>query len=421
MRRSEPKRGTAIENASMTKSGRRLAVFTLVMLVGQAAFATTTLKSIRYAPDITVVLSGTTLDHNQVAEDNLVGSVSPVNVGAIPSTAIITAYDHLPNGDQLLAFDTTVTLPGSLTVGPGDVVRFNGTTYTLEFGSAANGIPDGVITDAVSEISPGDLLLSFDVTVAVGGITAYDEDLVRFKTGAFSLFFDGSAAGIDPALDLDAAHILSNNSHLLLAFDGTGVVGGVDFTAEDVLEFTPTSSGWALIYDGLAEHAGWFGAQLHGLSAVTNPPPTPVTPGFEPNSGGGAAGSGVFPGSTRVFGMGMPNAIPGNSCILIYAVGTNGVPDDPPGSVDDQLLGSGGTNTSGIFVDAMGNPGIAVSPPLRQGERIFAVDVCQGLVGQVVTVSATLAPAASTLALTLMAGLLALVGFWQLRRTGANR
>src|SRR5271156_3982205 len=184
-------------NGRMRESAPRFALWILALLMGQTAFALTPLSSIRYAPDITVVLSGTTLDHNQVAEDNLTGSVSSVNVGAIAATAIITAYDQLPNGDQLLAFDTTVTLPGGLTVRPGDVVRFNGTTYTLEFDATANGIPDGVITDAVSEIGAGDILLSFDVTVAVGGITADDEDLVRVHSGGFSLFFDGAAAGID--------------------------------------------------------------------------------------------------------------------------------------------------------------------------------------------------------------------------------
>jgi hypothetical protein len=403
----------------MTRWSARLALLALAVLAGSAARGLTALKSIRYSPDITVVLGGTTLDHNQVAEDDLAGGVTPVGVGAIPATAIITAYDHLPTGDQLLAFDTTVSLPGGLTVPAGDVVRLSGTTYTIEFDDAANGIPAGVLTDAVSEIGPGDLLLSFDVTVAVGGITAADEDLVRVKNGSFSLFFDGSAAGIDPGLDLDAAHILSSNGHLLLAFDGPGTVGSVNFTAEDVLEFTPTSSGWELSYDGLAEHSGWLGAELHGLSAVTNPPPTPVVPAFLPSNGG--SGSGVFPGSTRVFGTGMPNAIPDNSCIVIYSAGPNGVPDQPPGSVDDQVLGTGGTNASGTFVDAMGNPGIPVLPRLHGGERIFAVDVCQGLVGQVVTVLTTPAPVASQLALALLIGLLAVVGSSRLRCSDSRR
>ncbi|MBI1818536.1 MAG: hypothetical protein HYR72_26425 [Deltaproteobacteria bacterium] len=390
----------------------RLTSVTLAVLIltGTAVDAATPLKAIRYTPDITVVLGGITVTPQNIAEDNLAGAVTLVTAGTYPNGTDIIAYDHLATGDQLLTFDTDLTLPGGLTVRPGDVVRFNGITYTLEFDATANGIPLGVMTDAVSEIGPNDLLLSFDVTVTLGSITADDEDLVRFHSGMFSLFFDGSAAGIDPSLDLDAAHILTSDGRLLLAFDGSGTVGAVNFTAEDMLEFTPTTTGWELSYDGLAEHSGWFGAQLHGLSAVTKPPPKPVVPGFDPNSGGGRAGSGVFPGSTRVFGMGTPNAVPGNSCILIYAVGPNGVPDSPPGSVDDPLLGTGGTNASGLFVDAMGNPGIAVSPRLRQGERIFAVDVCQGRVGQVVTVSTTPVPAASTLGLALMIGVLALMG-----------
>ena len=139
---------------------------------------------------------------------------------------------------QAASLDMTigVTLPGvRIKTSPTDfspidqvqLMRFNGTTYTLEFDAAANGIPNGVITDAVSEIGPGNLLLSFDVTVAVGGITADDEDLVRFKSGVVSLFFNGSVAGIDPGLDLDAAHILSSNGHLLLALDGRGTVGAL--------------------------------------------------------------------------------------------------------------------------------------------------------------------------------------------------
>ena len=141
-----------------------------------------------------------------------------------------------------------------------------------------------------------------------------------------------------------------------------------------------------------------------------------MPPQFDANSGGGDAGSGLYPGSTRLFGMGMPAAVPGNSCIAIYAVGPNGRPDNPPGSGDDQLLGTGGVNASGLFVDAMGHPGIPVAPPLSLGERLFAVDVCQGLVGPVAIVSnRTLAPTISPLALALRAGLLSILGVWRLR------
>jgi hypothetical protein len=195
------------------------------ILVAQGAAALTPLSSVRYVPDTTLVLGGTIVTPQSVAQDNLAGTVTLVNIGNIPAGAAVTAYSPLANGDQLLAVDTSVIL-GSLTVRPGDVVRFDGTIYTLEFDADASGIPSGVITDAVTQISPGDLLLSFDVTVLAGGLTVGPRDLVRFKNGAFiGVFFDGVAAGVPSGLDLDAVDCLSRNGHLLISFDGSGTDG----------------------------------------------------------------------------------------------------------------------------------------------------------------------------------------------------
>ena len=51
--------------------------------VGSAA-ALTPLGAVRYTPDIAVNLSGTVVNHNQVAQDNLAGAISLANIGAIP-------------------------------------------------------------------------------------------------------------------------------------------------------------------------------------------------------------------------------------------------------------------------------------------------------------------------------------------------
>ena len=61
-----------------------------------------------------------------------------------------------------------------------------------------------------------------------------DEDLVRFDGVTFSLFLDGSAAGVAGALDLDAVHHLDPNGHLLLSFDGSGTLGGYPRAGESV-------------------------------------------------------------------------------------------------------------------------------------------------------------------------------------------
>jgi Calx-beta domain/IPTL-CTERM motif len=247
-------------------------------LLAGAAAAQTPLAAIRCSADVTVLLGGVTLPDEGIAEDDLAGGVTPVGVGALPAGAAVSGYHLRADGDQLLAFDSTVTLPGGVVATPRDVVRFDGSGFSLELSGAAVGIPAGAAIDALSE-ADGALLLSFDVTVDLDGVVADDEDLVAFDGSAFTLFFDGSATGVPPGLDVDAAHRLSNG-HLLLSFDAGGTIAGVSFDDEDVLEFDPVGGGWVLAYDGSAQHAGWPAADLDALAAAeAGPPPPPPPPG----------------------------------------------------------------------------------------------------------------------------------------------
>ena len=401
---------------SVTGLNGILAVGSLMLFMCAAALAATPLQAIRYTPDITVVLGGTTVTPQNVAEDNLAGAVTLVNAGTYPNGTDIIAYDHLANGDQLLAFDVDTTLPGGLTVRPGDVVRFNGTTYSLEFDATANNIPVGVMTDALRSLGPHNLLLSFDTTVAFPSFTADDEDIVQIRNGVPLLFFDGSAHGVPPELDLDALDCIDRNGHLLMSFDGSGTIAGINFDDEDVLEFAPESNTWTLAYDGSAQHAEWPPADMAALSvrpAVSSPAIPPMIQGTAPGPGGVGGTPPVVIGGTRVFGIGTVHAKPGDSCIQIFSVGPNGVPDNPPGSVDDELLGTGGTDLSGSFVDAANQLGIPLSRPVA-GE-IFAFDACENLAGAVVRARAPV-PVLSTTALALTAALLLLTGLRRQRR-----
>ena len=55
-----------------------------------------------------------------------------------------------------------------------------------------------------------------------------------------------------------------------------------------------------------------------------------------------------------------------------------------PGT-DDILLGSGGTNSAGNFVQGL-STGIVLSRPLVEGEKIFAIDTQNNLTGPAVQV-----------------------------------
>ena len=235
--------------------------------------APTPLAWIAVSPDTTVELGGVSVDPDGVAVENLLGVVVPMSLGDLPAGVNVTAYHLFANGDQLFSLDRPALLAGSLAVGPEDVVRYHGSSYTMEFDGSAKGVPHGVAVDAVTMFAT-DLLLSFDTRVTLGGVTAEDEDLVRFNGSGFTLFFDGSAAGVPEGLDLDAADNLGGgNVALALSFDGSGSLPGVVFADEDVLEYDLFTHTWEILYDGSAEHDAWGGANL---DAVALPEPGAV-------------------------------------------------------------------------------------------------------------------------------------------------
>ncbi len=221
------------------------------------------------SPDITVVLGSDTVHDEEAVEDDQIGPVLFESLGTLPAGADVTAVHREPSGDVLFALDTTANLGGT-TFEPRDVIRWDGATHTMEFDGSSEGVPAGAQIDAITRDGPIDLLLSFDVTVDLGGTTIADEDLARFDGMAFTVELDGSAEGISVALDLDAAS-QKPSGELVVSFDGSGSVGGVSFDDEDALTFDPTSSTWALSYDGDALDMDWGPGDLDAVHFVPEP------------------------------------------------------------------------------------------------------------------------------------------------------
>jgi len=229
------------------------------------AAALTPVAALGVSADTAVTLGGSTAGDEDLLRDDLAGGVS-LALGGLPAPADLAAYHLDFDGAHLLVFDVTVGLPGAVTATPRDVVRWNGSAYTILLAGAAAGIPNGAAIDALSRGGAG-LVLSFDIDTAIGGVDFADEDLVRYQAGAFTMLFDGSGNGIDPALDVDALDVLPNG-RLLLSLDGSGSIAGLAFDDEDVLEVGADGAGWQLAYDGSSRHAGWAGADLDALAAL---------------------------------------------------------------------------------------------------------------------------------------------------------
>lgn len=115
----------------------------------------------------------------------------------LPSGTSIDAVHRMCNGDWLFSFEVPTTL-GGVTWDPADVVRFSplAGTWALFFGGAGAGVPPGVDVDAAFLVAgdASDLVLSFEIPATVGAATYDPADLVRWASGAFSLYFDASAA-----------------------------------------------------------------------------------------------------------------------------------------------------------------------------------------------------------------------------------
>jgi hypothetical protein len=190
---------------------------------------------------------------------------------ALPAGSNIEAFDRQTGAGALFAVDTPVDLGQGLVARPGDVIRARSDSSSVVFSASAFGLSPGARIDAIGEYPDGDLLLSFDVAteIAAGAIGVVDdEDLVRvdLPTGAVSMAFEASSWGIDPALDLDAADVWKNG-RLLLSFDGSGRVDGIDFADEDALLFDPATGAFSLVYDGSAEHPAWTQTDLDAIDA----------------------------------------------------------------------------------------------------------------------------------------------------------
>lgn len=262
---SKPSFGRGITAARAASPGRfslaTLAALTLATLaVAERAGAQQVVSA---SPDVTIALGAAnvvTSDH-AVAADNQLGIVALQSLGTIPESADVTGYADAGAGTFLFSLDTTASLSGGVVATPGDVVAWNGATHSIVFDASAQGLPAGVQIDAIG--FGNGLVLSFDTDVSLpGGLTAADEDLVRVVGSTYSMAFDGSANGVDRALDVDGAQALGGGGYLV-SFDTAGTVGAVTFQDEDILRHV--GGVWSLEFDGSNADADWAAADLDAL------------------------------------------------------------------------------------------------------------------------------------------------------------
>lgn len=230
------------------------------------------------SPDITIdLIPGASPDlvtDQDLAADNLLGIVVEESLGSVVAgraEVAVVGYHDEGGGNRLIVFDEPIQLFGTVP-SPGDVVRYaGGANYSVIFDASAEGIPPGVEVDALARGLDGELVLSFTTHVDFGSFTAADEDLVRFDGTDFSMVFDASSFGIPASLDLNGASYDDATGNLFVSFDSDGAIGTVFFSDEDVLEFNPSTGLWVrpLAFDASADGSGnaasWRAADVEAI------------------------------------------------------------------------------------------------------------------------------------------------------------
>lgn len=233
-----------------------------LLLCTAAAGSRAQILSVDVSNDITWTAGAATIDDEGARRVTLPSAVSTLDLGALPANVDVTAYQLLDDGRRLFVLDTFVDLGGGVEAGPEDVVAWNGVAYSLFLDGTAAGIPAGTAIDAVGRIRSAGVtqtLLSFDMPTALpGGLTIDDEDLAGWNGATWTLFFDGSANGIPQSLDVDGFDRDPVSGTRYFSFDTSGKIGTVDFDDEDVVAFD--GAAWSLAYDASASLSASFAA-----------------------------------------------------------------------------------------------------------------------------------------------------------------
>jgi hypothetical protein len=184
---------------------KRFVLFLVVL--GVASFPALAQKTLYVSPDVPTDDpggSGTVFMPWHVFSYKA-GIYSPALAVILPPNTTIDAVHKMDNpGHWLMSVESTAELPpgGGVFYEPEDVFVYDGANYAMYFDGSANGVPPGVNVDALFlHIDDfGDLILSFDVPTTIGPNTFEPADLVRFTAVGYTVFFDASASGAGIAL-----------------------------------------------------------------------------------------------------------------------------------------------------------------------------------------------------------------------------
>ncbi|MFN8193826.1 MAG: S8 family serine peptidase [Nocardioidaceae bacterium] len=207
------------------------------------------------------VLTSTAVDLGTTGPDEVYGS------GRVDAVAALAALPPPPPPpDQLLFSTRGATNPAGVvgTADDSDVYRWDGTATQRDLDVSTLGVPASADVDGLDRVDATHLYVSFDAdTWLPGPGRVQDEDVVRWDGTQWSLFFNGTAHGLtSDAADVDA--ITTQGTTLFFSTAGDARPPGVPGTPDDADVYRWDRTSYARVWDA-TRHGLAFDADLDGL------------------------------------------------------------------------------------------------------------------------------------------------------------
>lgn len=177
---------------------------------------------------------------------------TPTNTPNVPPTNTPTSTPTpIPSNANFFLSLASNGTAGGVTASDEDILRFNQGLFTIAFDGSDVGISGDI--DAFTFLDSDTILFSLEATTTVGALGSVDSfDIIQFDAsslgtttaGTFSLYFDGSDVGLDSSSENIDAFELLPDGRLLISTSGSPAIAGLSSIAdEDILAFAPTSLG----------------------------------------------------------------------------------------------------------------------------------------------------------------------------------
>lgn len=246
-----------------------LVIISLSVIFASPANATTIILS----TDDTETQGGQTFNKDDLIKYNPTTDTSTLYLdgGVFQGSTDIDAAYVLDSGNIILSTFANATLGGLGFVGS-DLVEYNPTTDTATLFFDGDLFSQNENIDAAHIFDNGNIILSTVGSATLGGLSFSADDLIEYNptTDTATLFFDGSLfSGTE---NIDAAHVLSSGNIVLSTLESASL-GGLSFTCGDLVEYNPTTDIATLYFD---EDNFTGGANINAVYVTTLPEPATV-------------------------------------------------------------------------------------------------------------------------------------------------